>query len=75
MSQRDMNKNPSCGNWGNARQDWVRADIVERGIEMQTDKGYEAAFSYLQGHSIEVSVIERVLVNRLDRRSQLSGSL
>lgn len=75
MSQSDMDKNLSCGNWENLRKDWISADIVERGIEMQTDKGYGEAVKYLQKYNIDRNVIERVLVNRLDRRAQISGSL
>jgi len=75
MNRREMNKNLSCGDWGSARKDWVSADFVERGIELQTDMGYEEAFNYLQKHNIAPDVIERVLSDRLNRRSQLSGAL
>jgi hypothetical protein len=37
--------------------------------------GYEEAFNYLQKHNIDPGVIERVLSDRLNRRSQLSGAL
>lgn len=70
-----MGSGMSCGDWDNKRKDWVSADIVERGIEMQADHGYEQAFGYLMGHDIPYDVIERALLNRLERRSRISGSL
>jgi len=75
MNWREADRALSCESWRNARMDWVSADIVERGIEMQTDKGYDAAFHYLEEHDISPDVIRRVLVDRFDRRSQSFGAL
>ena len=75
MNKRETDVRATCGQWDDKRKDWVGADIVERGIEMQTDHGYEQAVGYLMAHDIPFDVIERVLHNRLERRVQTSGSL
>lgn len=75
MNQKMTDKGLACGEWNNKRIDWISADIVERGIEMQTDYGYEQAVGYLLSHEIPFDVIERVLLSRSERRTQISGSL
>lgn len=75
MNQQDLSEKISCAEWDNKRKDWVSADIVERGIEMQTDHGYEQAVGYLMAHDIPFDVIERALLNRLERRARTSGAL
>lgn len=59
----------------NRRRDWKKADIVDRGIEMETDQGYSSAARFLEQHDIRPDIIERVLRQRLDRRSRTWDAL
>ena len=59
----------------NRRHDWKRADIVERGIEMETDQGYSSAARFMEQHNIRPDIIERVLRQRLDRRNRNRDAL
>ena len=54
----------------NRRHDWQQADIVDRGIEIESDCGYSYAARFLQEHAIRTDIVERVLRQRLDRRSR-----
>ena len=58
----------------NRRRDWKKADIVDRGIEMEIDQGYSSAARFLEQHDIPPDMIERVLRHRLDRRSRTDDS-
>lgn len=75
MNQKMTDKGMACGGWNDKRKDWISSDIVERGIETQTDHGYEQAVGYLLAHEIPFDVIERVLLSRSERRTQISGAL
>ena len=54
----------------NRRHDWDKADIVDRGIEIESDHGYSYAARFLKQHDIRPDVVERVLRRRLERRSR-----
>ena len=57
------------------RRDWKKADVVDRGIEMATDQGHSSAARFLEQHDIRPDIIERVLRQRLDRRSRTRDAL
>ena len=56
MKQRQEKKPAVLPEQNNRRKDWEKADVIDRGIEMEIDRGHFAAV--------------RFLGQRLDRRSR-----
>lgn len=75
MKQPEEKKRTVLPEENNRRRDWKKADIVDRGIEMETDQGYSSAARFLEQHDIRPDIIERVLRQRLDRRSRTWDAL
>lgn len=75
MKQPEERKTSVLPEKNNRRQDWEKADIVDRGIEMETDQGYSSAARFMEQHNIRPDIIERVLRQRLDRRSRNRDAL
>ena len=70
MKQRQQKKPAVLPEQNNRRKDWEKADVIDRGIEMEIDRGHFAAVRFLEEHDIRPDIIERVLRQRLDRRSR-----
>ena len=70
MKQRQEKKSAVLPEQNNRRKDWEKADVIDRGIEMEIDRGHFAAVRFLEEHDIRPDIIERVLRQRLDRRSR-----
>ena len=70
MKQRQEKKPAVLPKQNNRRKDWEKADVIDRGIEMEIDRGHFAAVRFLKEHNIRPDIIERVLRQRLDRRSR-----
>lgn len=62
MKQRQEKKPAVLPEQNNRRKDWEKADVI--------DRGHFAAVRFLKEHDIRPDIIERVLRQRLDRRSR-----
>lgn len=57
------------------RLDWLKAAIVEVGVDLQSMHGTDFAASYMKEQKIDIDVAVRVLAHPLERRIQATDEL